>query len=135
MGVRGSIGRGTRLKHSTGMEWDELEKAKKKYTPIKHSTGESSSIRHSTGTEMDWRALHGESEDDGEATQKGKMHSIPAKAQEDTTYLDLYLESKRRGASAGDKAVTDKRGETTEGEEESGKKVSKEQFKTISLEY
>jgi len=134
MGVRGSTGRGSRVKHSTGMEWDELDKAKKKYIPIRHSTGESSPIRHSSGTELDWRALRGESEDE-DAAQKGKMHSIPAKAQEDTTYLDLYLTGKRRGASARRKAVADKRGEPTEGEEESGKKVSKEQFKTISLDY
>jgi len=134
MGIKRSTGRGTRMKHSTGMEWDELEKAKKKYAPIKHSTSEGSSIRHSTGTEMDWRALQNESEDE-EQEQKGKMHSIPARAQEDTTYLDLYLKGKRRQASASHEAVTSKKGKPAEGEEESEKKVSGKQLKTISVDY
>jgi hypothetical protein len=64
MGIKYSTGRGTRVRHSTALEWDDLKKKKKKYDPIKHATGESSSIRHATGTEFDYKALY---EREGEA--------------------------------------------------------------------
>ena len=106
MGLRTSIGKGTRVRHSTGLEWDKLEKAKKKHTRIIHSTGEGSKIRHSTGMEMDFRALYGDPEDDEtETNQETRLHSIPAKAGEDTKYLDLHLRSKRKGIIAQSEAA------------------------------
>ncbi|MCK4326593.1 hypothetical protein KAW55_07555 [bacterium] len=47
-----STGRGTRVKHSSGMDWDEWAKKRRKY-PVKYSTGEDGQITHSTGVEFD----------------------------------------------------------------------------------
>jgi len=137
MGLRTSIGKGTRVRHSTGLEWDDLAKAKKKYTPLRHSTGEGSKIRHSTGTEMDYRALYGEPEDDEtEASQETRLHSIPEKAGEDTKYLDLHLRSRRKGTIAQSKAATNgERDADTEDTKKASQDVSKEQFRSISIEY
>ncbi|MFQ5873113.1 MAG: hypothetical protein ACE5JL_04840 [Dehalococcoidia bacterium] len=140
MGLKVSTGRGTRVRHSTGLEWDDLEKAKKKYTPIRHSTGEDSKIKHSTGTEMDWRALRGEAtEDEEEAEQPSRLHSIPAKAQEDTTYLDLYLEQRRNDGVGRHRAVMDERNTPPKAgdkaEDESKKQISEKQFKAVTLDY
>ena len=49
---RYSIGRGTKVKHSTSMEWDEWEKKRRIYS-AKYSTGEDGQIIHSTGKEFD----------------------------------------------------------------------------------
>lgn len=136
MGLRTSIGKGTRVRHSTGLEWDELAKAKKKYTPIRHSTGEGSKIRHSTGTEMDYRALWGGPEDDEiETEQETRLHSIPAKAGEDTKYLDLYLGSRRKGTIAKSKVANDGQEAGMEDGEEAGEDVNRKQFRTIPIEY
>lgn len=58
MGIRFSTGRyprKTRVKHSTGTEWADLEKLKqKKYFTVKYSTGKDASIRHMTGLEFDF---------------------------------------------------------------------------------
>lgn len=136
MGLRTSIGKGTRVRHSTGLEWDKLEKAKKKHTQIIHSTGEGSKIRHSTGMEMDFRALYGEPEDDEiETNQETKLHSIPAKAGEDTRYLDLHIRSKRKGTIAHSKGVNAKRKVSLEDAKSANDDVSKEQFRSISIEY
>ncbi len=48
-----STGRGTRLKHSTGMDWDEWEK-----------TGEDGRIIHSTEAEFDKKVKHKRNEDE-----------------------------------------------------------------------
>ncbi|MDI6892497.1 MAG: hypothetical protein QMD08_05855 [Actinomycetota bacterium] len=48
-----STGRGTRMKHSTAMEWDEYEKRKKKRSRVKHSTGKGAAITHACGIELD----------------------------------------------------------------------------------
>ncbi|MFH1951344.1 MAG: hypothetical protein ABIL06_07000 [Pseudomonadota bacterium] len=48
-----STGRGARFKHSTAMEWNELERKIKKRSRLKHSTGENASIRHACGIELD----------------------------------------------------------------------------------
>ena len=88
MGLRYACGRGTRLRHSTAMEWDELEKKKKKrgYQPIKYSTGENATIKHATGTEFDWKALR---ERPGENERKlSKVRSKPIL--EDDKYLELH---------------------------------------------
>jgi len=136
MGLKTSTGKGTRVRHSTGLEWDDLARAKKKYTPLKHSTGEDSKIRHSTGTEMDYRALRGEPEDDEiETEQETRLHSIPAKAGEDTKYLDLHIRSRGKGTIAHSKAANGKRKASTEDAKKANDDVSKEQFRTISIEY
>ncbi|MFQ5876011.1 MAG: hypothetical protein ACE5JL_19730, partial [Dehalococcoidia bacterium] len=148
MGLKVSTGRGTRVRHSTGLEWGEMEKAKKKYPPIKHSTGEESPIRHSTGTEMDYRyikMLRGESSEDEEEESEerrreaGRLSSIPDHAQEDTTYLDLWAQQRRQVALGRFEEVETERntppgaGEQTS--KRAGKKVSKEQFKAVDLDY
>lgn len=43
-----STGQGTRVRHSTATEWDELYVRKKS---LKYSTGRGPAIRHFTGTE------------------------------------------------------------------------------------
>jgi len=136
MGLRTSIGKGTRVRHSTGLEWDDLAKAKKKYTPLRHSTGEDSKIRHSTGAEMDYRALWSEPEDDEtETEQEAWLHSIPAKAGEDTKYLDLHLRSGRKGVMAQSKSVNGEQESGMEDAKKARQDVSKEQFRSISIEY
>ena len=52
-----SIGRGTRVKHSTAMDWDGWAKKRRIY-PIKYSTGEDGKIIHSTGVEFDKRVKY-----------------------------------------------------------------------------
>lgn len=47
-----STGRGTKVKHSTAMEWDEWKKKRRIYA-TKYSTGEDAQIIHSTGREFD----------------------------------------------------------------------------------
>ncbi len=157
MGLKVSTGRGTRLKHSTGYEWSDLEKAKRKYPRrIKYSTGESSPMLHATGTEMDTRALRdlrGESVDeeeepvDEEPVQKVRLHdelparevrlhSVPEKAGEDTKYLDLYAQSMRKKVLAQrDDTIKGRRGKRKEDEEEVQKEVSKEKLKTVTFDY
>jgi len=136
MGLRTSTGKGARVRHSTGLEWDDLAKAKKKYTPLKHSTGEDSKIRHSTGTEMDYRALRGEPEDDEiETNQETRLHSIPEKAGEDTKYLNLHLRSRRKGVIDQSKSANGEQESGMEDAKKARQDVSKEQFTTISIEY
>ncbi|MDA2929841.1 hypothetical protein MYX84_07840 [Acidobacteria bacterium AH-259-O06] len=59
MGIRFSTGRyprKTRVKHSTGTEWSDLEKLRrKKYFLVKYSTGKDAAIRHMTGLEFDFK--------------------------------------------------------------------------------
>ena len=47
-----STGRGTRVKHSTSMDWDEWAEKRRKY-PVKYATSEDGQIIHSTGRESD----------------------------------------------------------------------------------
>ena len=51
-----STGRGTRLRHSTAMEWDEFERRRKKKSRVRYSTGENASIRHACGIELDLKS-------------------------------------------------------------------------------
>jgi len=156
MGLKSSTGRGTRVKHSTGYEWSDLEKAKRKYPRrIKYSTGESSPMLHATGTEMDTRALRdlrGESSEEEEPADEEpaqevrlhdevparevRLHSIPEKAGEDTKYLDLYAQSCRKKVlgQRGD-TIVGRRGKRKKDEEEAEKEVSKEKFKNVTLDY
>jgi len=163
MGIKVSTGRGTRLKHSTGYEWEDLAKAKKKYPRrIQYSTGESSQVLHATGTEMDTRALRnlrGEStEEEEEPTEEElaeeepaqkarfydelparetRLHSIPEKAGEDTKYLDLYARScvKKVLGQRGDTIVGDRGKQRKEGGEAAENKVPKGKRKTVTLDY
>ena len=86
MAIKYSTGRGTRMRHSTAMEWKDLEKAKKKYDPIKHATGENANIRHATGTEFDYKVLSKRLE----ISSGSGLHSKPQ------TEADEYLERYRK---------------------------------------
>ena len=93
MGIRYACGRGTKLRHSTAMEWDELEKKKKRrgYQPIKYATGEHAAIKHVTGTEFDWKSMRELRERPGENERKlPKIRSKPRL--KDDEYLELYQE-------------------------------------------
>ncbi len=51
--MRYSIGRGSKVKKSTGMNWEELKQYQRKnrrYGTIRYSTGRESPIEHFTGT-------------------------------------------------------------------------------------
>ncbi|MCK4375680.1 MAG: hypothetical protein KAX19_10135 [Candidatus Brocadiae bacterium] len=49
-----STGRGTRVKHSTAMEWDEYERRKRRgRSRLRHSTGRNAALLHSSGTITD----------------------------------------------------------------------------------
>lgn len=50
--MRYAIGRGSRVKYSTSMDWDEWRKKRRRY-PVRYSIGEDSRIVHSTGKEFD----------------------------------------------------------------------------------
>ena len=52
-----STGRGTRMRHSTGMDWDEWARKRRIY-PVKYSTGEDGRIVHSTGVEFDKKVAY-----------------------------------------------------------------------------
>ena len=61
--MKHSTGKPTRLRHSTGYDWDELEKIKARAGPYRYkkprcSTGEDAYIRHSTGREFDYKAYY-----------------------------------------------------------------------------
>jgi len=47
-----ATGRGTRSKHSTSMDWGEVER-KQRRTGLRYSTGRKSPLRHSCGALMD----------------------------------------------------------------------------------
>jgi len=47
-----STGRGTGCRHSTSMEWDEVER-KQRSTVLGYSTGKGSPLRHSCGVLLD----------------------------------------------------------------------------------
>ena len=53
-----SIGRGSRIKHSTGIDPEKLEKIKRRAKSVTHSTGGQSSLAHSTGKETDYKVLY-----------------------------------------------------------------------------
>ena len=86
MAIKYSTGRGTRMRHSTAMEWEDLEKAKKKYDPLKHSTGEESTLKHATGTEFDYKVL----------SKRLEISSNPGLHSKPQTEADEYLERFRQ---------------------------------------
>ncbi len=89
--MRHSTGRGTRVRHSTAGEWDEIEKAKKRsgYQELKHSTGENPAVKHATGVEFDYKALSKEKESDEGLPSKVRSKPI----QEGDEYLEQYHKS------------------------------------------
>ena len=52
-----ATGRGTRVKHSTAMDWDEWAKKRRIYS-VKYATGEDGQIIHSIGREFDKKAKY-----------------------------------------------------------------------------
>lgn len=99
-----ATGKGTRVRHSTAREWDEMEKAKKRsgYQELKHSTGENPAVKHATGVEFDYKALSKEPESD--EGLPSKVHS--KLIQEGDEYLEHYY-----------KSIAEKRQENTENRE------------------
>ena len=53
-----SIGKRSRVKHSTGIDYAILEKIKKRARSVKHSTGGQASLAHATGKETDYKTLY-----------------------------------------------------------------------------
>ena len=47
-----ATGRGTKVRHSTAMDWDEWKKKRRIY-PVKYATGEDGQVIHNTGREFD----------------------------------------------------------------------------------
>ena len=64
--MRYSTGRGTRVKHSTAMEWDEYEK-KKRRSRIRYSTGKGAALRHACGVLLDEETAEQEIQPDRES--------------------------------------------------------------------
>jgi len=71
------------------MQWKDLEKAKKKYDPIRHSTGEASTIKHATGTEFDYKVLSKQLEEEEATELSGLRSKVRSKTK---TEPDAYLE-------------------------------------------
>ncbi len=94
MGLKYSTGRGARVRHSTGMEWGDLEKVKKKYDPIKHATGEEASIRHATGTEFDYKHLYKMLEDNQDSKPISSLVRSKPKDEGDE-YLEKFYQAKK----------------------------------------
>jgi len=67
-----STGRGTRVKHSTAMEWDEWARKRRKYS-VKYATGEDGQVTHSTGKEFDKRVKY-RREEYGDSKPGGAKH-------------------------------------------------------------
>jgi len=104
MGIKFSTGRGTKVRHSTALEWDDLEKTKKKYTPIKYSTSKDSPIRHATGVEFDFKYLAEKEKAEGD-DYLGKFKEpkpirtrVRSKAKgEGDEYLERFYEAMAKG--------------------------------------
>lgn len=48
-------GRGSRVKHSTGLDMTKLDEIRRSVKRLRHSTGGESSLVHTTGREMDYK--------------------------------------------------------------------------------
>ena len=55
-----STGKGSGMKHATGLDMQKLAKLKRRVKALKHSTGEQSSLMHSSGKEFDYKAIYEE---------------------------------------------------------------------------
>ena len=53
--MRYGTGRGSRVKHSTGIDMTRLDEIRRKVRCLRHSTGGESSLVHATGKEMDYK--------------------------------------------------------------------------------
>ena len=93
--IKHSTGRGTRVRHSTAMEWDEWERRKgtRGRPRPRYSTGRDAWITHATGTRFDRGP--GEGEEESPAGHK----SIPPRRPKDEAdeYLDLVHAAMRNG--------------------------------------
>ncbi|MBU4444542.1 hypothetical protein KJ656_05600 [bacterium] len=60
-----STGKDANVEHSTGTHYDDVKKKKKKkYNPVKHSTGSETAIKHVTGIEFERKAFEDEGRED-----------------------------------------------------------------------
>ncbi|MEW6674782.1 MAG: hypothetical protein AB1348_01970 [Nitrospirota bacterium] len=124
-----STGRGTRVRHSTAREWDELEEEKKRsgYQELKHSTGEKPAIKHATGVQFDYRASIEKS-----GKSKGvcsKVHSKPILSGEE--YLELYYEFLEKKSQENMKNAEHKK----ETEKRETEKIINKPVKKMIIEY
>lgn len=113
-----STARGTRVKHSTAMDWDEWAEKRRIY-PVKYSTGEDGQIVHFTGREFDakvkLRRKEYENNKRGGAKHPGFTYKHYKKA---------------------DKSSPPNGGIPPEaGQSESDKKVSRKSFKKVVIDY
>lgn len=60
--MRYATGKDSKAGHSTGTHYDDVDKKKKKYAPVKHSIGSEMPIKHSSGIEFEKRAAEEEEE-------------------------------------------------------------------------
>ena len=56
--MRFSTGRGSRLRHATGIDMRKLNGLKRKVKALKHSSGVGASLRHATGKELDYKVIY-----------------------------------------------------------------------------
>ncbi|MFH1950350.1 MAG: hypothetical protein ABIL06_01905 [Pseudomonadota bacterium] len=73
-----STGRGTRIKHSTAMEWDEYEK-KKRHSRVRYSTGKGTALRHSCGVLLDGEIPEQENHPDREPASVEEKNDLKEK--------------------------------------------------------
>ncbi|MCG2660131.1 MAG: hypothetical protein L6437_07805 [Kiritimatiellae bacterium] len=104
-----SAGRGTRVKHSTSMEWDEVAEKSRIY-PVKYSTGEDARLKHSTGMEFDNKTKE---------NQSPKLQDQPGGARHPGFTYKHYRKQKRED-----------REQTTD-----DKKVYHKSFKKVIVDY
>ena len=55
-----STGKGSGMKHATGLNMQKLAELKRRIKALKHSTGGRSSLAHATGKEMDYKVSYEE---------------------------------------------------------------------------
>ncbi|MFH1952473.1 MAG: hypothetical protein ABIL06_12745 [Pseudomonadota bacterium] len=77
--MRYSTGRGTRIRHSTAMEWDEYEK-KKRGSRIRYSTGKGAALRHACGVLLDEETAEQEIQPDRDSALVGVKKDLKEKS-------------------------------------------------------
>jgi len=53
-----STGKGTKMKHATGLNMKKLAELKRRKRALGHSTGEQSRLGHATGKEFDYKVSY-----------------------------------------------------------------------------
>ena len=92
--MRYSIGRKSKVKKSTGMDWEELrryERKRRRYGRIRYSTGGESPVEHFTGT------LTGNETDDEEPDEHRETWQSKARDLQAGTEPDPRRESRAHG--------------------------------------